>query len=72
MLKHLTAEELGRIALRGGSVEIDGSQFTVEELGTIALRLSDGATMRVHNCQQFTADELGAIALRSPGNVTFC
>ena len=72
LLEHLTAEELGRIALRGGSLEINGAQFTSEELGVIALRLSAGATMRIHNCQRFTADELGTIALRGSGKVIFC
>ena len=71
MLKHLNVLELGGIAGRGGSLEVNGAQFNASELGGIAARLKHGATLKVYNCQKFNSLELGGIAARAPGQVTF-
>ena len=72
MITHLTEFELGGIAARGGSLEVNAGQFTAHELAGIAARLSDGATLKLHNSSCFTAFDLGGIAARKPGQVIFC
>jgi hypothetical protein len=41
------------------------------DLGGIAARLSDGATLKIHNSARFNAMDMGGIAARAPGKVTF-
>jgi hypothetical protein len=72
MIRHLTAIELGGIAARGGSLEVNASQFTAVDLGGIAARLSDGATLKLHNSACFNALDLEGIAARKPGQIIFC
>lgn len=72
MINHLTALDLGGIAARGGSLEVDGASYTALDLGGIAARLLDGATLKIHNCNRLTALELGGVAARRPGQVIFC
>ena len=72
MITHLTAFDLGGIAARGGSLEVNAGQFTALDLGGIAARLSDGATLKLHNSSCFNALDLGGIAARKPGQVIFC
>jgi hypothetical protein len=43
MIEHLSALELGGIASRGASLEVNGAQFSAEELGGIAKMLTDNA-----------------------------
>lgn len=71
MIERKTALELGGIAARGGSLEVNGAGYSALELGGVAARLSDGATLKVMNSDRFTALELGGIAARKPGQVTF-
>lgn len=71
MIKHLNALDLGGIAARGGSLEVNGPSFTAFDLGGIAARLSDGATLKIHNSACFTALDMGGIAARKPGQVIF-
>ncbi|SDK14290.1 MULTISPECIES: hypothetical protein [Bradyrhizobium] len=72
MIQHLSALDLGGIAARGGSLEVNGQQFSALDLGGIAARLSDGATLKVHNSACFSALDIGGIAARNPGQVIFC
>ena len=72
MIRHLSALELGGIASRGGSLEIDGAQFTALDLGGIAGRLSNGATLKIHNSHHLSAHDMGGIAGRKRGQVIFC
>ncbi|WP_146038650.1 hypothetical protein [Paracoccus sp. SY] len=71
MINHLSALELQGIAMRGGSLEVDGARYSALELQGVAMRLTTGATLRVHNCAGFSALELQGIAMRKPGQVTF-
>ncbi|WP_282052850.1 hypothetical protein [Phaeobacter inhibens] len=72
MINHISVLELGAIAARGGSLEIDASQYSALELGGIAAQLSDGATLKINNCSKFSALELGGIVARKPGQVILC
>jgi hypothetical protein len=72
LIQHLSAVDLGGIAARGGSLEVSGGQFSPADLGSIAARLSDGATLKIHNSARFSALEMGSIAARMPGQVIFC
>jgi hypothetical protein len=72
MIQHLSALDLGGIAARGGSLEVNGQQFSAMDLGGIAARLSNGATLKVHNSACFSALDMGGIAARKPGQVVFC
>lgn len=69
MIKHLSALELGGLAARGASLEVDGSQFATPDLQSIAARLIAGATLKVHNSKSKSATDLGSIAARKPGQV---
>ena len=71
MLKHLSLEDLIQIARNGGSLEVDGGQFTPENLVQIARNLTDAGKMKVDNSQRFTAADLVQIARNGPGKVTF-
>ncbi|MCJ2033169.1 hypothetical protein [Methylobacterium sp. J-068] len=72
MMTNKTALDLGNIAARGGSLEVDGSRYTPLDLGNIAARLSAGATLKIHNSDRLTALDAGNIAARNPGKVIFC
>lgn len=72
MISHLNSLELGAIAARGGSLEVDGSCYNSLELGSIAARLAGGATLRIHNSSSLNSLEMGAVAARKPGQVIFC
>jgi hypothetical protein len=71
LIKHLSALDLGGIAARGGSLEVDGAQFSPLDLGGIAGRLASGATLKIHNSSRFSALDMGGIAARMPGQVIF-
>lgn len=71
MIEHLSALDLGTVASRGGSLEVNGARFSALDLGTIASRLAGGATLKVHNSARFSALDLGSIASRKPGQVIF-
>lgn len=71
MIRHLSALDLGSVAGRGGSLEVNGAQFNALDLGSIAARLQPGATLKIFNCQRFSALDLGSIAARKPGQVIF-
>ena len=71
MIEHLSALELGGIASKGASLEVNGAQFSAEELGGIAARLTDNATIKIFCSSTKTALELGAIAASKPGQVIF-
>jgi len=71
MLTHLNALDLGAVAARGASLEVDGARFSAVDLGAVAARLTDGAFLRIGNAQRFSALELGSIAARKPGQVVF-
>lgn len=71
MIEHLTALDLGGIAARGGSLEINGAQFSAIDLGGIAARLANGATLKIFNSNTKSALDLGGIAARMPGQVIF-
>lgn len=71
MLAHLSAAELGGVAARGASLEVDGRRFNAGELGGIAARLIPGAYLRVCHSEKFSAADLGGIAARRPGQVIF-
>jgi hypothetical protein len=72
LIQHLSADEFGGIAARGGSLEVNGVQFSAADLGGIAARLSHGATLKIHNSARWNADEMGGIAARKSGQVFFC
>jgi hypothetical protein len=63
--------DLGGIAARGGSLEIDGAAFSALDLGGIAARLAHGATLKICNSPHLSALDMGGIAARKPGQVIF-
>lgn len=71
MIQHLTADQLGDIAYRGGSLVVDGMRYTAAQLGDIAYRLQGGATLHIANSKHFTAAQMGDIAYRKQGQVIF-
>ena len=71
MIRHLSTMDLGSVAARGGSLEVNGAHFTAMDLRSIAGRLQPGATLKVFNCQKFNTMDLGSIAARAPGQVIF-
>jgi hypothetical protein len=71
MIQHLSTVELGGIAARGGSLEINAAAFSALDLGGIAARLAHGATLKIHNSAAFSALEMGGISARMPGQVIF-
>ena len=71
MIERLNALDLGGIAARGGSLEVNGAQFSALDLGGIAARLAGTAHLKIHNSARFTALEMGGIAARKPGQVIF-
>lgn len=71
MIQGKTALELGGIAARGASLEVNGAAYTALELGGVAARLTNGSTLKVMNSNGFSALELGGIAARKPGQVIF-
>ena len=73
MISGLSALDLGGIAARGGSLEVDGTKFSALDLGGIAARLLPGATLKIHNSDRaLSALDMGGIAARKPGQVIFC
>jgi hypothetical protein len=71
MIKHLSALDLGAVAARGGSLEVNGPTFSALDLGGIAARLANGATLKINNSACFSALDMGGIAARKPGQVIF-
>jgi hypothetical protein len=71
VINHLSARELGGIAARGGSLEVNGAPFSAIDLGGIAARLTDGITLKIGNSAHLSAVEMGGIAARRPGQVIF-
>ncbi|RYH02748.1 hypothetical protein EU805_09080 [Salipiger sp. IMCC34102] len=74
MIKHLDALALGGIALKGGSLEVDGSQFDALALGGIAQKLQPGAHLKIHNSARLNALAMGGIASKAGTGATviFC
>jgi hypothetical protein len=72
VINHLSALELGGVAARGGSLEVDAASFSALDLGGIAARLTDGATLKICNSSaHLSAVDMGGIAARKPGQVIF-
>lgn len=71
MIEHLSAMELGGVAARGGSLEVNGQRFSAVDLGGIVARLQPGAFIKIHNSKCFSAMDMGGIAARKPGQVVF-
>jgi hypothetical protein len=71
MIKGKTALELSAIAHAGGSLEVNGAQYTALELTGVAHALQKSATLKVHNSDSKTALELTSISHAAPGRVIF-
>jgi hypothetical protein len=67
-----TVDELVRMALAGGGLDMDISRRTTDELVRIALAGNNkGIRLRFTGCGRKTTDELVRIALASKGAVVF-
>jgi hypothetical protein len=66
-----SAIELQGIARAGGSLKVDGSQFSAIELQGIARALTERAHLVVANSDRLSAIELQGIARAKPGQVSF-
>jgi hypothetical protein len=71
MIGHLSALDLGVVAARGGSLEVDGSRFSALDLGGIAARLTPGTFLKICNSAHLSALDMGGIAGGKPGQVIF-
>lgn len=71
MIEHLSALELGSVAARGASLEVNGQRYSALDLGSVAARLHAGAHLKIMHSERFSALEIGSIAARKPGQVIF-
>lgn len=71
-MQNKTTDELVRIALVGGGMEIDASRRTIDDLVRIALVTgSKGAQLRITGASTKTTDDLVRLALAGKGSVFF-
>lgn len=71
-VKHLTIDNLVRLALAGGGVRLAAGQFSVDQITRLALAAKKKrARITIENSSALTIDSMVRIALAGDGCVSF-